>query len=192
MASAGIPNGAATPNTSSSLPQLTIGDKSIDLSRFQRTFFCIGPVCLRSGVGFGAGVGCGAGIGRGLPLFALDTSSGRAAGANGGTGFTLPTGMMNQIPGGYQIMNVLKTVLRKWPGSKAGAGCGVGVGYGVGIGLQYGAAGGGLGSMMGGAGGGLMGSGMGSRGGSEAGTGSGSGAGAVSGSGSGSGVDSYR
>ena len=36
-----------------------------DLSKMnlQRTFVCVGPLCLRSGVGLMAGIGCGAGLG---------------------------------------------------------------------------------------------------------------------------------
>jgi hypothetical protein len=136
-------------------PSLRIGGRELDLrqlvSRISKTFLCIGPICLRSGIGFGAGIGCGAGIGRGAAVFRVETSP--SNGASGG-GFSLPYQMMNQIPGGYQMVNVLKTVMRKFPGSKTGVGCGVGVGYGFGIGLQYGAAGGGVGGgMMGGMGG---------------------------------------
>lgn len=160
--------GPPNATSGSKLPTLTIGGKKIDISRYQRTFFCIGPVCLRSGIGFGAGVGCGAGIGKGFPVFKLDTvpgsRGGGGGGGDGGSGFTLPTGIMNQIPGGYQVLNVLKGVLKKWPGSRAGAGCGVGVGYGVGVGLQYGAAGGGFGRGLGGRMGGGGGSGGGSGG----------------------------
>lgn len=155
---------------------LTIGGREIDLSQFvarvSKTFLCIGPVCLRSGVGFGAGVGCGAGIGRGAALFRIETSA-AGGGKSGSGGFSMPYGMMNQVPGGYQIMNVMKTISRKFPGSQAGVGCGVGVGYGFGLGLQYGAAGGGAG---GGGGGGMMGglmSGMGGMGGGMGGGGMG-------------------
>jgi hypothetical protein len=161
-------------NVSGGIP-LTIGGRTIDLSsvisRFSRTFLCIGPICLRSGVGFGAGVGCGAGIGRGAHVFKLQTSP---SGGGGSGGFQMPYQLMQQIPGGYQMINVLKTVLRKFPGSQAGVGCGVGVGYGFGVGLQYGAAGGGgggerlgggMGDMMSGMqGGGMMGGGLGGAG----------------------------
>ena len=39
-----------------------------DLSKMnlQRTFVCVGPLCLRSGVGLMAGIGCGAGLGVGF------------------------------------------------------------------------------------------------------------------------------
>lgn len=120
---------------------LKFGNREVDLQaltqRFSKTFLCIGPICLRSGVGFGAGIGCGAGIGRGAAVFKVQTSP--AGGATGG--FTLPYQVMNQIPGGYQMIGLLKAIMRKFPGSQTGVGCGVGVGYGVGIGFQYGSGG---------------------------------------------------
>ena len=49
-----------------------------DLSKMnlQRTFVCVGPLCLRSGVGLMAGVGCGAGLGVGFgyPITAKGSS----------------------------------------------------------------------------------------------------------------------
>lgn len=112
----------------------------LDPAALQRTFFCIGPVCLRSGYGIGLGVGCGAGIGRGFPVFKVSTSPGDSGGGPG-----IPYDMIQRLPGGYQLTQVLRQVLRQFPGATAGVGCGVGAGYGVGIGLQYGSGGRGVG-----------------------------------------------
>lgn len=138
--------GEATAGTQSGIP-LKFGDREINLnlSRFSKTFFCIGPVCLRSGVAPMIGAGCGVGIIRG-PMLPL---------GDGKLDF------LRQLPGGYQIMNVLNTILRKFPGAKTGVGCGGGAFFGYGIGLT--AAGssmnmmGGMGGMsgMGGMGGGM-------------------------------------
>lgn len=130
-----------------------MGGKNIDISRVtsrvSRTFFCLGPVCLRSGIGPGVGVGCGVGIIKG-PMIPLGSD---------GNGLDF----LRQIPGGYQIMNVLRSVMRKFPGSRVGVGCGVGVGFGFGIGVApAGSAGGRMGMMGGGMGGmGGMGNGQG-------------------------------
>lgn len=158
--SSALPMDTQTQPINSGLP-LKVGNREIDLhalsQRFSKTFMCIGPICLRSGVGFGAGVGCGAGIGRGAALFKVQTSP--AGGSSGG--FTLPYQLMNQIPGGYQMINLLKTIMRKFPGSQTGVGCGIGVGYGVGVGLQYGSGGSfgsrGGGGLLGGRSGGMLG-----------------------------------
>lgn len=53
---------------------------------------------------------------------------------------------LRQLPGGYALMNILRTVMRKFPGSRTGVGCGVGAGFGIGIGFAP-AGSGGLGSM---------------------------------------------
>ncbi len=100
---------------------LKFGDREINLnlSRFSKTFFCIGPVCLRSGVAPMIGAGCGVGIIRG-PMLPL---------GDGKLDF------LRQLPGGYQIMNVLNTILRKFPGAKTGVGCGGGAFFGYGIGF---------------------------------------------------------
>mmetsp|Transcript_20988 Transcript_20988/g.51285 ORF Transcript_20988/g.51285 Transcript_20988/m.51285 type:complete len:208 (-) Transcript_20988:671-1294(-) len=123
------------------------GGPQLDLTRLkklQRTFLCVGPVCLRSGVGFGLGVGCGAGIGAGWTPFVVQTSAGGSSAGVGG--FQLPAQVMQGLPGGYMVLDLLKKVMRNFPGSKTGAGCGFGVGYGFGVGLQYG---GGAGAMPG-------------------------------------------
>mmetsp|Transcript_25404 Transcript_25404/g.63487 ORF Transcript_25404/g.63487 Transcript_25404/m.63487 type:complete len:115 (+) Transcript_25404:204-548(+) len=67
--------------------------------RLQRTFFCIGPLCLRSGHGFGVGIGCGVGIGKGWAGFELGGSPG--GGGEGMPSFEVPYQVMNRIPGGY-------------------------------------------------------------------------------------------
>lgn len=110
---------------------MKLGDRDIDLSlsRFSKTFFCIGPICLRSGVAPMIGAGCGVGIIRG-PMIPL---------GDGKLDF------LRQLPGGYQIMNVLNTILRKFPGAKTGVGCGGGAFFGYGIGFT--AAGASLGMM---------------------------------------------
>lgn len=102
---------------------LTIGGREIkvNLARFSKTFFCLGPVCLRSGFGPGVGVGCGVGVIRG-PMIPIGGEAGNIE-------------FLRQLPGGYQIMNVLKTIMRKFPGSKTGVGCGVGAGLDSDLGL---------------------------------------------------------
>ncbi|KAK4522264.1 hypothetical protein GAYE_SCF01G2058 [Galdieria yellowstonensis] len=108
--------------------------KQFDLSSLQKTFFCIGPVCLRSGYGLGLGVGCGLGFGRGFAL--MDLSS-QGVGSTGG----IPTQFLYGLPFGHYVSGFLQNLARKFPGSSTGIGCGFGLGYGVGIGLQYGAGG---------------------------------------------------
>jgi len=113
-----------------------------DPSFYTRTFFCIGPVCLCSGAGLGLGVGCGAGIGKGwMPITASTSAAGGGLGGSGAFA-SLPLGsMLGGIPGGYFVLDLLRNVLRKFPGAQPGVGCGVGFGYGIGIGLHYGRAG---------------------------------------------------
>ncbi|KAA8496216.1 hypothetical protein FVE85_2371 [Porphyridium purpureum] len=127
--------------------------RSFDVRKLERTFFCVGPVCLRSGIGLGIGVGCGAGIGSGWAPFVVGAASDSIGGVS--EGFSLPFNVIGQVPGGYQLVNLVKQVMRKFPGSKTGAGCGFGAGYGIGIGLQYGSSRGGSGGRFGG-GGGMM------------------------------------
>lgn len=105
-----------------------------DLASLQKTFFCIGPVCLRSGYGLGLGIGCGLGFGRGFAL--MDLSS-QGVGSTGG----IPTQFLYGLPFGHYISGLLQNLARQFPGSSTGIGCGVGLGYGVGIGLQYGSGG---------------------------------------------------
>lgn len=133
------------------IPPFKIAGREINpqkvVSIFSRTFFCIGPVCLRSGIGPGVGVGCGVGVIKG-PMLPLGGEAGNID-------------FLRQLPGGYQIMNVLRTIMRKFPGSKTGVGCGVGAGFGFGIGLAPAGAGGHMGGMnMGAMGGGMLGGGM--------------------------------
>lgn len=137
-------------------PGSRMGGRHVDISqitsRLSRTFVCVGPVCLRSGIGPGVGVGCGVGIIKG-PMVPLGSE---------GNGLDF----LRQIPGGYQIMNILRSVMRRFPGSRVGVGCGVGVGFGFGIGLApAGSAGGRLGMMGGSMGGGMGMGGMGGLGG---------------------------
>lgn len=137
----GIP-GMNQPSAQNGMPGMS---GNLDLSKLERTFFCLGPVCLRSGVGLGLGVGCGAGIGTGWAAFALEPgASGTIMGFN-------PFNLISRLPGGYMLLDVIKNIQKQVPGAKTGAGCGVGLGYGAGIGLQYGPARsvfGGGGSMM--------------------------------------------
>ncbi|GJQ11079.1 hypothetical protein GpartN1_g2870.t1 [Galdieria partita] len=105
-----------------------------DLSSLQKTFFCIGPVCLRSGYGIGLGIGCGLGFGRGFAL--MDLSS-QGVGSTGG----IPTHFLYGLPFGHYLSGFLQNIARRFPGSSTGIGCGFGLGYGVGIGLQYGSGG---------------------------------------------------
>eukprot|EP00166_Cyanidium_caldarium_P003291 ctg_3207.g416 len=107
---------------------------------YARTFVCVGPVCLASGVGFGLGFGCGAGIGQGWMPVTMSTSAGGGGVGGGGDALaSLPLGsMLSGIPGGYYVLDLLRNVLRRFPGARPGLGCGVGLGYGVGIGLRYG------------------------------------------------------
>lgn len=116
----------------------------LDPAFYSRTFFCIGPICLCSGAGLGFGVGCGAGIGKGwMPVTASTSSAGSGLGMGGSGAFSsLPLGsFLAGIPGGYFVLDLLRNVLRKFPGAQPGVGCGLGFGYGVGIGLHYGRAG---------------------------------------------------
>ena len=126
---------AALGKTPVKLPQWL---RDFNVRSLERTFFCVGPLCLRSGYGLGIGVGCGAGIGTGWAPFVVGGSSDSLGGMSGG--FSLPYNAIGQIPGGYMLVNLIKEVMRKFPGSKTGAGCGFGAGYGVGIGFQYGSA----------------------------------------------------
>jgi hypothetical protein len=111
------------------------GFKLPDLAGLQleRTFVCVGPACLRSGVGLGVGVGCGvgAGMGFGYPV----TEKGSSFDSVGRS----PLGqMLAQLPGGYTAIEAVRKVLAQFPNSRIGAGCGVGLGYGAGLGLMWG------------------------------------------------------
>ena len=101
--------------------------------QLERTFVCVGPACLRSGVGLGVGIGCGvgAGVGFGYPV----TQKGSSFDSVGRS----PLGqMLAQLPGGYTAIEAVRKVLAQFPNSRIGAGCGVGFGYGAGLGLMWG------------------------------------------------------
>eukprot|EP00871_Galdieria_phlegrea_P001126 jgi/Galph1/2013/GphlegSOOS_G668.1 len=121
------------------LPETTLRStwKDFDLSSLQKTFFCVGPICLRSGYGLGLGIGCGIGFGRGFALMHFGESSGTSFGSSSG----IPTQFLYGLPFGYYLSGFLQNISKKFPGSSTGIGCGVGLGYGVGIGLQYGSGG---------------------------------------------------
>lgn len=92
-----------------------------DVSTLQRTFLCVGPVCLRSGVGLMVGLGCGAGVGVGM---------GFPVTAQGGSFDSVgrsPLGqLLTQVPGGYTAIDLIRKVLARFPTSRIGAGCGIG------------------------------------------------------------------
>eukprot|EP00189_Rhodosorus_marinus_P006050 CAMPEP_0113962676 /NCGR_PEP_ID=MMETSP0011_2-20120614/6060_1 /TAXON_ID=101924 /ORGANISM="Rhodosorus marinus" /LENGTH=158 /DNA_ID=CAMNT_0000974581 /DNA_START=243 /DNA_END=715 /DNA_ORIENTATION=- /assembly_acc=CAM_ASM_000156 len=145
-AAAGAAAEAGAAGAASSAPQLKLPELKVNLKQFERTFLCIGPICLRSGMGVGAGVGCGVGIGKGYGVYKFQPGSeGTVMGFN-------PYNMLGRLPGGYMLLNVLRTVQQQFSGASTGVGCGIGIGYGVGIGLTYGRGGQGMG-MGGGMGG---------------------------------------
>ena len=126
---------SAPPRPESALPPEAGGLRIPDLSALAqpRTFFCVGPACLRSGVGAGVGVGCGLGmgVGFGYPV----TAQGSSFDSVGRS----PLGqVLSQVPGGYSAIEVLRKMLAQFPNSRVGAGCGVGLGYGAGLGLMWG------------------------------------------------------
>ena len=92
-----------------------------DVSTLQRTFLCVGPVCLRSGVGLMVGLGCGAGVGVGM---------GFPVTAQGGSFDSVgrsPLGqLLTQVPGGYTAIDLIRKVLARFPTSRIGVGCGIG------------------------------------------------------------------
>jgi hypothetical protein len=76
-----------------------------------------------------------------MPITASTSAAGGGLGGSGAFA-SLPLGsMLGGIPGGYFVLDLLRNVLRKFPGAQPGVGCGVGFGYGIGIGLHYGRAG---------------------------------------------------